>query len=220
MAEIEEQKEDQKEEQKEEQTEEQIEEQTEEQTEEQKETTKGKEGQSQGFTLYTWLILAGIVIAGATGGFALSQLLAGEKQSQPSLTQTAQDNQQQNPEVKSFDDMISDESKGEKFWYYELEPVIANLDEPGITRYLRATITLELNSEMNQVTGITFFDEKTLIMRDWLTTYIAGLSLERIRGTRNLSRIKKEVRDHFNELLFPETKPFIHGIFLKEFAVQ
>ena len=116
--------------------------------------------------------------------------------------------------------MVSDGAKGGKAWYYELEPVIANLDEPGITRYLRATITLELNSEMNQEKGTVFFNEKTLIMRDWLTTYIAGLSLERIRGTRNLSRIKKEIRDHFNELLFPETKPFIRGIFLKEFAVQ
>ncbi len=205
---------------KEEQKEEQNEEQKEEQNEEQEQATEVKEGQSSGFTLYTWLILAGIVIAGATGGFALSQLLAGERQLQPSEIQTAQDNQQQGPGVKSFDDMISDESKGGKAWYYELEPVIANLDEPGITRYLRVTITLELNSEMNQEKGTVFFDEKTLIMRDWLTTYIAGLSLERIRGTRNLSRIKKEVRDHFNELLFPETKPFIHGIFLKEFAVQ
>jgi flagellar basal body-associated protein FliL len=200
--------------------EEQKEEQNEEQNEEQQEATKGKEGQSSGFTLYTWLILAGIVIAGATGGFALSQLLAGERQLQPSEIQTVQDNQQQSPEVKSFDDMILDESKGGKTWYYELKPVIANLDEPGITRYLRVTITLELNSEMNQEKGTVFFDEKTLIMRDWLTTYVAGLSLERIRGTRNLSRIKKEIRDHFNELLFPETKPFIHSIFLKEFAVQ
>jgi flagellar basal body-associated protein FliL len=188
--------------------------------EEQEQAAEVKEGQSSGFTLYTWLILAGIVIAGATGGFALSQLLAGERQPELSETQTAQDNQQQDPEVKSFDDMISDEFKDGKAWYYELEPVVANLDEPGITRYLRATITLELNSEMNQEKGTVFFNEKTLIMRDWLTTYIAGLSLERIRGTRNLSRIKKEIRDHFNELLFPETKPFIHGIFLKEFAVQ
>ena len=101
-----------KEEQKEEQNEEQNEEQKEEQNEEQEQATEVKEGQSSGFTLYTWLILAGIVIAGATGGFALSQLLAGERQLQPSEIQTAQDNQQQSPEPKSFDDMVSDESKG------------------------------------------------------------------------------------------------------------
>ncbi len=188
--------------------------------EEQEEAKEVKEDKSSGFTLYTWLILAGIVIAGATGGFALSQLLAGDKQSQPLEIQTDQDNPQQGPEVKSFDDMISDESKVGKAWYFELDPVIANLDEPGITRYLRATITLEVNPEMNQEKGLVFFDEKTLIMRDWLTTYVAGLSLERIRGSRNLGRIKKEIRDHFNELLFLETKPFIRGIFLREFAVQ
>jgi flagellar basal body-associated protein FliL len=191
--------------------------QDEKQVEEQEKKPEAAGTSPSGFGVYTWIILGVIVIAGATGGFALSQLLAGG--GSPSPVGDVQSTQQEaGPQPKTFDDIVSGEAG--KVWYHELDPVIANLDEPGVTRYLRATITLELSSEMDQDKGTVFLSEKTLVMRDWLTTYIAGLSLERIRGTRNLSRIKKEVRDHFNDLLFPDSKPYIHGIFLKDFAVQ
>lgn len=167
------------------------------------------------FGLVTWLILGGIILAGATGGFALSMLLAGGGQQAGVPDEIAAE--EVNP-VKDFNTMIADQ--GGKAWHYDLETVIANLDEPGVTRYLRATITVELSAEMDLEQGMLFMDEKSLELRDWLTTYFAGLSLERIRGTRNLSRIKKEVRDHFNEILFPESKPFVKSIFLKDFAVQ
>jgi flagellar basal body-associated protein FliL len=59
-----------------------------------------------------------------------------------------------------------------------------------------------------------------MLLRDWLTTYFAGLSLEDVRGSRNLNRIKRDVQDQFNELLFPGTKPFVRQVLFREFAVQ
>ena len=98
--------------------------------------------------------------------------------------------------------------------------MIANLDEPGVTRYARVAVTLELSGDMDEDAGTAFLDDKKALLRDWLTTYIAGLSLERVRGTSNLARIKKEIRDQFNELVFAETQPFIVNILFKEFAIQ
>ena len=170
---------------------------------------------SSSFNLFTWLIMAAIVIAGAAGGFALSQLVASTG---PDETETAQADQQ-NGNTKSFTDIVAN-SENASVWTYELDPVIANLDEPGVTRYVRTTITLELSPEMDQANGEPFLGEKKVLLIDWLTTYLAGLSLEQVRGTSSLSRIKKEIRDHFNELLFPESKPFIRRILIKEFAVQ
>jgi flagellar basal body-associated protein FliL len=65
-----------------------------------------------------------------------------------------------------------------------------------------------------------FLDEKKVILQDWLTTYLAGLSLENVRGTKNLTRIKNEIRDQFNRLLFESEKPYVERILIKEFAVQ
>ena len=190
---------------------------------ESKEDTKPKadDKKSTGIGLFTWLILAAVVIAGLAGGFALAQLMAGNGSAspqQPEAKETQPDDG--STEDKAISDMLTDKPKGENLWSYDLEPVIANLDEPGVTRYARVTITLQLDPQMDQEKGTAFLEGKKAVLVDWLTTYIAGLSLERVRGTRNLSRIKKEVRDSFNELLFPQSKPFIRDILFKEFAIQ
>jgi flagellar basal body-associated protein FliL len=175
--------------------------------------SEDKEAKGGGFDLMTWLIPAGIVIAGLTGGFGLAQLLAGGSR-QPEIPEV------QVEETKSFEDLLADSTNEKKAWSYDIEPVIANLDEPGVTRHARVAVTLELSGDMDIKSGTAFLEEKKAVLRDWLTTYIAGLSLERVRGTSNLARIKKEIRDQFNELLFPEAKPFVVNTLFKEFAIQ
>jgi flagellar basal body-associated protein FliL len=184
------------------------------------EKPKTESPKSSGFGLFTWLLLGAIVIAGFTGGFALAQLLAGSGQGPAEQTDAPQAGAANAPENDPISDMIVDKPKDEKLWPFELEPVIANLDEPGVTRYARVTITLQLSPQMDREKGTAFLDDKKPILTDWLTTYIAGLNLERVRGTRNLARIKKEIRDSFNELLFPQSKPVISDILFKEFAIQ
>ena len=184
------------------------------------EKPKAESEKASSFGLFTWLILGAIVMAGFAGGFALAQLLAGDGSDPTQQTEADGTEAGTTPEEAVINDLLVDKPQDEKLWPFDLEPVIANLDEPGVTRYARVTITLQLSPQMNLEKGSPFLDEKKPILRDWLTTYIAGLSLERVRGTRNLARIKKEVRDSFNELLFPQSKPFINDILFKEFAVQ
>ena len=170
-----------------------------------------------GFGIFTWLILGAVVLAGATGGFALSQLMGGQTPTlPPEATPT-----EQNPN-KAFDDLVAQQTaNGAAAWMYDtMEPVLANLDEPGVTRYVRVTVSLELSPQMDQEKGKAFLDQRTMLLRDWLTTYFAGLSLEDVRGSRNLNRIKREVQEQFNTLLFPGTTPFVQQVFFKEFAVQ
>jgi len=181
---------------------------------------KEESRKSSGVRLFTWLILAAVVIAGFAGGFALAQLLAGSDSASPIQGEAEGTQADANPENNAVNDMLIDKPKDEKLWPFDIDPVIANLDEPGVTRYARVTITLQLSPQMDREKGTPFLEEKKPILRDWLTTYIAGLNLERVSGTRNLSRIKIEVRDAFNELLFPQAKPFIHDILFKEFAIQ
>ena len=167
--------------------------------------------------LFTWLILGAVVMAGATGGFALSQLMGGQESPVSSSETAAPDS-----DAKTFDAMLASQAaNGGNPWVFDgLEPVLANLDEPGVTRYVRVTISLEISPEMDQVKGEEFLKKRMMLLRDWLTTYFAGLSLEDVRGSRNLNRIKREINDQFNALLFPDSKPFVQQILFREFAVQ
>ncbi len=182
-----------------------------------KKTDDAKDQQTQKsskFSLIIYSVIAVTVIAASAGGFALAQLLASspEQQLQP---------EDQMPEHgKSFEDIYDAGEITGKSWQYPLDPVVANLDEPGVTRYVRATVILVLSAKLDQAKAETYLETKNLLMIDWLNTYLAGLSLERVRGTNNQTRIKREIREHFNDLIFPNTEPYIEKVLFKEFAVQ
>lgn len=109
----------------------------------------------------------------------------------------------------------------EDSWYYDLEPVVANLDEPGATRYVRATVTLEISNSFEQGKGTKLIEEKKPHLRNWLVIYLAGLTLDDARGEKNLKRIQSHILDAYNETLFPGSQPHIKRILFKEgFAIQ
>lgn len=176
-------------------------------------TEKEISSTATGLTLYTWLILGAVTLAGSTGGFALSQLIGGTTPMEMEAIDEAAD------QDNAINAMLAEQAD-QIPWVEEFEPVLANLDEPGVTRYVRVTITLEMSPELDEVKGREFLGTKKMLVRDWLTTYLAGLSLEDVRGSRNLNRIKKDVLEQCNELLFPKGHPFVDRIFFKEFAVQ
>jgi len=178
----------------------------------------GNDGESKQTTakigIITWVILAVVVAICAGSGFFLGRLLAGSNKLQ---TQPSQTDQSASSQIMETD---TSAPENENNWYYDLDPVVANLDEPSVTRYVRATITLEISSVLEQGKGEKLLEEKKPILTNWLTIYLAGLTLEDARGDRNLKRIQSQIRDAFNERLFPDAKPQIKHILFKEFAIQ
>jgi len=169
-----------------------------------------KQGKT-GIGIVTWVILAVIVALCAGSGLLLGRLFASSNNPQMQPSQTDQS-------TPAETDDSTEDSKGS--WYYDLEPVVANLDEPGVTRYVRATITLEISSALEQNKGAKLIEEKKPTLTNWLTIYLAGLTLEDARGDKNLKRIQLQILDAFNETLFPDAKPRIKHILFKEFAIQ
>jgi flagellar basal body-associated protein FliL len=178
-----------------------------------KEDTKKEAGEKKSlitrFLPKVIIIVVLVIFAGA--GFTLARLLAGSSTSQ--TTGDSEQGQSSQLEKDSGDD-------SQKSWYYHLEPVIANLNVDDVTRYVKASLTLEVSSEVDKKKGTVFIDEKKPILTNWLTIYLASLSLEDIKGDRNYKRIQSQVLDAFNEKLFPDSKPKIKNILFKEFAVQ
>ena len=161
------------------------------------------------------IILAVVLLVLAGAGFTLGRLFAGSRTSQTSgASEKDQSAQVEKLEAKgSADD-------AQKSWYYDLDPVIANLDVADVTRYVRASLTLEVSSEVDEKKGTAFLDEKKPILTNWLTVYLASLGLDDIRGDSSLKRVQSQVLDGFNEKLFPDSKPKIKQILFKEFAGQ
>jgi len=161
------------------------------------------------------IIVAVVVVIFAGAGFTLGRLFAGSRTPQtPGASEQDQSAQVEKLEAKGSAD------GSQKSWYYHLEPIVANLDVADVTRYVRASLTLEVSSEVDEKKGTAFLDEKKPILTNWLTVYLASLGLDDIRGENNLKRIQSQVLDGFNEKLFPDSKLKIKRILFKEFAVQ
>jgi len=189
----------------------------------------------KGRSIVPWIIIGAVVLVAAGAGVGLGRLFAGnskpksaeEASSSKEPAAKAEGEGKAEPAAKHGDSKKGEESKSEKpgatkedTLYYNLDPVVANLDEPGATRYVRTTLTLELSPELIAEKGNSFMDQKKPLMTNLLTIYLAGLNIEATRGDKNLKRIQSDICDTFNERLFPNGKPLIKSILIKEFAVQ
>ncbi len=157
------------------------------------------------------IIILIVILLGIGAGYGIGNIFADIKTSeqQNSTIETGRDNSRGESEKASGDP-----------WYYELPPVIANLNVPEVSRYVRAVITLEISSVLDEETGRKMLDAKQPILINWLTIYLSSLALDDVTGDKNLRRIQAQISDALNEELFPDSKPKIKKILLKEFAVQ
>jgi flagellar basal body-associated protein FliL len=162
-----------------------------------------------------WIIIAAVPVICAGFGFGLGRLL-GHSAATDAADSTGQAPPTQAQLVKA-DGAEKDSQKG---WYFDLEPVVANLNEPGATRYVRVALTLEISNELDQKKTTAFLQENAPLLKNLLTIYLASQTIEDMRGDRNLRRIQLEILDNFNEKFFPNGAPQIKQVLLKEFAIQ
>jgi flagellar basal body-associated protein FliL len=206
---------------------------------------KDKADKGKKRSLLPMIIVAAIVLIAAGAGIGLSRLFAGgsktpsaeeatsekdastEKEAAKPDAEKGEKGKSEKPAAKHGENAKGEGAKSEKsgvkegeVWYFQLDPVVANLDEPGATRYIRTAFTLEMSPELNAEKGTVLLDQKKPLIANMLTIYLAGLNIETTRGDKNLKRIQLELCDTFNEQLFPDSKPMVKRVLIKEFAVQ
>jgi len=186
-----------------------------------KESTKTAGASSGG--MLQWIIMAVAIMLFAVIGFIVAKLLTASGPATANAMKTDPNQPQQQPiTVEDTQKKVKDTGTGSglKTWFHPLEPVTTNLNEPGAMRFVRATLTLEISSELSSEEGPLIIEEKKPVLIDWLTIYLGSLTIEDTSGGRNKKRIQSQILDAFNEMLFPDSKPKIKKILLTEFAIQ
>lgn len=174
------------------------------------ENSKEPQGQNGNLRALAIKALIVLVLTGALG-FGLGKFLNG-----PSKAQATQDTAQpqENQEAPA-----PDSSAKKQYKYSTFEKITGNLDEPRMARYIMVTIKLAMNSTDHPKAQILIDQEKPVLI-NWLRTYLAGCTLDDVRGRKNLNRIRREICDRFNELLWPGQRPIIREVLFSEFAIQ
>ena len=162
----------------------------------------------------TWIIMAVAVVLLAGSGFVLGRLFAGSFLSEP--TDSSQ-------ESSPTDEITQNDSKtdAENTWYYsDLESVVVNPDEPGATRFVRVGVILEISSELSEEKAKELIEPQKPPLINWLNLYFKSLTLGEMENDRDMKRILSQICDAFNEILFPDAKPQIKKVLIREFNIQ
>jgi flagellar basal body-associated protein FliL len=162
-----------------------------------------------------WLIPAVVVIVFAAGGFLVGRAFGTRGQAQNAAGAEAG-----NPAEPVVPEGPALKAGTGQSWYYDLDPVVVNLNDPGVTRYVRISLTLEVSSTMDEKEGKPFLDQKKPLMKHWLTLFLSNQTIEDARGERNLMRMQSQISGTLNNGLFPGSKPRIKNVLFKEFAIQ
>ena len=179
--------------------------------EEEDASTEGGSGVGMKLAIRLGLMVAVLGI-GSVAGYALGGLFGGEAPADAN-------SQADDPGAFQEDFPTSPEATDEEFQYVDFEPIIANLNLPRLERYIRATITLAMR-EKNSEAALPQIDRKKAELRSHLTGYLSGQTLEDVRGPQNLNRIRREILDICNQLIWPKRRPLIDHVLFKEFTVQ
>lgn len=144
-----------------------------------------------------WVILGLVAVLSAGSGFAIPRFLAHD----PSGPQIVSNPEAKKPAVIPFGD------------------VVVNLGEDRLTRYLRVKILLVV--EGGQETAINeHLGKQKAYLKSWLISYLSDLSLQEVSRAVGVNRLRREIRDQFNAMLWPDGQELVLDVLFDEFVVQ
>ena len=150
-----------------------------------------------------------VVVIASSAGYLVGSLF--DKSSSPSpATEAERAAQAEDPNASQHDD----------YFYFEVKPpIVSTLDEPRLARYVRASIVLAILPR-DKDKARELLEKKKPEIASWLGIRLAGCSLEKVRGEKNLNRLRREILDTLNQQFWPDQRPLIHEVLFAEFVVQ
>jgi flagellar FliL protein len=113
----------------------------------------------------------------------------------------------------------ADSKDGKKPGFVPFGDVVVNLAEERLTRYLRVKLILVVDA--SQEKAITELVTKNkAILKNWLISHMSDKSLAEVSGATGVNRLRREIQDQFNALLFPDGSEKIRDVLFEEFVVQ
>lgn len=150
------------------------------------------------------LIVIGLVSAGA--GFAVPKFLGGGTP-KPS---DASEHEPADPKKAHAHAELS---------FVPFDEVVANLDDNRMMRYVRAKFSLSVEKKDCEAVQHVVEENKT-VLKNWLIGYLQNKQIDEVRGTEGFNRIRREIQDRFNDMLFPDGDGKIKEVLFDEFNIQ
>ncbi len=111
------------------------------------------------------------------------------------------------------------EADGEKLAFISFDPVVVNINEERLTRFLRVKLIIVVDkSQEKQIAELV--QRNKAILKNWLISHLSDKAMLDVTGAAGINRSRREIQDRFNELLFADGSEKIRDILFEEFNVQ
>lgn len=99
------------------------------------------------------------------------------------------------------------------------DPVVVNVASSTYARYLRTKIILVVDAK-DEKTVTDALAKKKVFLQDWVNSYLSDRTMEELHGSAAKNRIRREIRDKFNAMLFSDGSEKITELVMPEFNFQ
>ena len=97
--------------------------------------------------------------------------------------------------------------------------VVVNLGEDRLNRFLRVKIMVAVGeADVKEVTEL--LSKQKAFLKSWLIGYLSDQSTQEVSRKVGVNRLRREIREQFNAMLFPNGEEPIVDILFDEFVVQ
>ena len=97
--------------------------------------------------------------------------------------------------------------------------VAVNLSDGRMTRYLRVKVVIIVD-ESDSKDFTKHLDKHKPVLKNWLIGYLSEQSMHDVTRQIGVNRLRREIRDEFNAILYPDGEEKILDVLFDEFVVQ
>jgi flagellar FliL protein len=97
--------------------------------------------------------------------------------------------------------------------------IVVNLRSANQTRYLKVKIVLVTEKEEERSLG-DLLNKNKAFLKNSVIGYLADRTLEEVKGTAGINRIRRELLDQFNALLYKDGPEKVRDLLFEEFFTQ
>ena len=182
------------------------------------ETEEETEGKSKKSSNMLMIIIIAVLVLIIIGGAVVALLLMGgddeEAQMQPMQQQMAPQAQTRSDSRQSRSPVLPHSRPlSEIGILYPLDTFTVNLKSDQGRRYLKATMSLELNGEELSLE----LDAKAPVIRDRVIRILTSKTLEEISSKKGKQKVSEQIIDTLNSMIKDGS---IQGIYFTEFVIQ
>jgi len=106
------------------------------------------------------------------------------------------------------------------YGYVAFGPVLVNLAEGRLTRYLKISISLQVKKKSTETVKQIVTDSRKAVFRNWLIIYLSDLALEDVKGSSAVNRLRSDIVKGFNALLSKYCEARVEDVLFEEFSIQ